>query len=169
MKLLVYDSLTQAALESKGDVNKRFDIWKYFFDPKENNKTNISELFHQLCAQKLIVYDQQSNTFTVTRKGLYYVIKSTGLAPENFEMVPYDEAKRLSIQTLRLLCRLRYRETLNVPISEIKFKTYGQGVVNQIVDLLVDRKLIKVSDNTCTEIQITIQGIGVALRSILSI
>ena len=105
-------------------------------NPNENDVNNLSREFDRLCIEKLIVYNRMHNTFTVTRKGLYYVIKSTGLTSENFEMIPYHEVKRLSIQVLRFLCQLRYKEKVNVTISEIKFETYGQGVVNQVIDLL---------------------------------
>ena len=169
LKLKAYDSLTKAALESKGDVNKPLDVWKYFVDSNKNNGITISRLFNRLCIEKLIIYNQRNDTFTVTRKGFYYAIKSTGLTPENFEMISYQEAERLSIQVLRFMCKMRYTETFNVTLSEIKFETYGKGVVNQVIDLLVEMNLIKFSDKTFSEIQITNKGIAVALRAILSV
>ncbi len=169
LKLKEYNSLTRAALESKGDVNKPLDVWKYFVESNKNSGISISRLFNHLCSEKLIVYNQRSDTFTVTRKGLYYVIKSSSVTPENFEMTSYQDAKRLSTHVLRFMCTMRYREVFNVTISKIDFGTYTQGVVNQVIDLLVEMNLIKFSNESGSEIQVTNKGIALALRDILSI
>lgn len=110
----------------------------------------------------------------ITRKGYYYAIKISGESAQNFGMVSYKEAKRLSFDTLKYICKRHDGKTESKNnIFEIKpggyegaLNAYGEEVIKQVAEILDDYGFIRFLDDN-GEIEITTKGVEEVLRRIL--
>ena len=164
-----YIFLIEACIKSKGHTNHRIDITEICQKIGIGNKNNDNqiEIIDSLIMEGYIRRIQGSNEATITREGFYYAIKLSGWSAENFGMVSYEEANRLSIDTLKFLSK----ETINnvnreFSIDKIKIGNYGGAVVDQVLDILKEKGFIEPLDDQKI-FKITPKGIHEVLKSIL--
>jgi hypothetical protein len=111
----------------------------------------------------------------VTRKGYYYAIKISGESAPNFGMVSYNEAKRLSFDILKYICKRIHGGKTESKINIVEIKAggyegapdaYGKEVINQIAEILDEYGFIRLLDDN-GEIEITTKGVEEVIRRII--
>jgi hypothetical protein len=121
------------------------------------------------------IKDSGKDEFIVTRKGYYYAIKISGESAENFGMVSYNQAKRLSFGTLKNICKRVHDGKTESKISMLKVKpggregaldSYGKEVNKQIAEILDEYGFIRFLHDY-GEIEITTEGFEEIIRRIL--
>jgi hypothetical protein len=159
--------LIEACRIAQGDTQKNIEVTQ--IRRRLNLSGDIDQMKHPHLIGGYIKGIQNRDEITVTRKGFYYALKKSGISPSNFGMVSYKEAKTLSFEVLKHLCKKTVKKE-EINIWQIKISNYlgdyGGATLSQVADILLEQGFIRYLDDT-GRINITPKAIKQVARKLL--
>lgn len=165
--------LIEACREGQGDTKKRVDVSQIYkrLNLPERKEELASKILNSLVAEGHIIEIPNQDQVTITRRGYYFAIKISGISPSNFGMVSYEEAKGLSFEMLKHICK-KTTENVNDEINIRKMTVgdylgaYGGATLSQLADILIEEGFVIYLDDK-GKIEVTSKGMKEVVKRLL--
>jgi hypothetical protein len=117
--------LIEASRVSQGDTHKRINITKICGKLDLSQGNERPGILHPLVTQGYIKEIPNQNEITVTRRGFYCAFKVSGESPNNFGMASYEEAKRLSFDVIKHICKKTTQDEGEINIQKLTISNFA--------------------------------------------